>query len=318
MTSVVRLLLVAALVGPSLGSGSARLHFDVFAGTGIRLTDVVWTGQRFLYVENTTNAIFSGDAKGGRPQPFAALPKLVEETRCVVAPGGYGFPAGSIYCHVPDNRIFRISPDGKTVRLFASLPTRRTSDGMLALDTVGRFGHRLVAATGRSGTRTAKGGVVYTIDPSGHVHRVGAYPGPGGADELVVAPSGFGEVAGWALLTVDPGAVGGALVAVSPQGRTRTIVRFPEGPNPIAVIRPAAASSGRAAPGFYVADTNTRNVYVAPAAQLASYVGSVLVGSELHARFWVVEPRGRGYAARELQTDLPPASYNLEGAVYVP
>jgi hypothetical protein len=188
---------------------------------------------------------------------------------------------------------------------------------MLTFDTVGRFGYRLVAATGRSGDPSLAGGVVYTIGPRGAVHRVGRYAGPGGADQVAIAPAGFGSVAGMALLTVDPGASGGTVVAIGPRGRTRTIARLPVGPNPIAVI----ARGGRraaAAAGLYVADTTTRNVYFASAAQLHRYIGDVLVGTELAARFFVIRPHGRDYEVLELGTDLPPASYNLEGAAYVP
>ena len=74
-------------------AAAPTLHFDVFARTDIRLTGVVWTGAQFLYIENTTNAIFAGDARGGPLRPFAALPSMSEETRCVVSPGGHGFPA---------------------------------------------------------------------------------------------------------------------------------------------------------------------------------------------------------------------------------
>ncbi len=322
MGSVVRCLArLFALVGlaavPAAAAPAPGLHFDVFARTGIRLTGIVWTGKQFLYVENTTNAIFAGDAKGGPLRPFAALPNMSEETRCVVSPGGHRFPAGQIYCHVPDNRIFRISANGRTVRLFASLPTDETSDGMLAFDTVGRFGYRLVAATGRSGNATPAGGVVYTIGPGGGVKRVGRYAGPGGADQVAVAPTGFGVVAGWALLTVDPGAGSGTVVAIGPRGRTRTIARLPDGPNPIVMVARRGRASAAAA-GFYVTDTTTTNVYFASAAQLRRYTGDVLVGTELAARFFVLRPRGRDYEALELSTDLPPASYNLEGAAYVP
>jgi len=241
---------------------------------------------------------------------------MTEETRCAVSPGGHGFPADQIYCHVPDNRIFRVSPDGKTIRLFASLPTRATSDGMLAFDTVGRFAYRLVAATGRSGHAKPAGGVVYTIAAGGSVRRVGSYAGPGGADEVAIAPAGFGSVAGWALLTVDPGASGGTIVAIDPRGRTRTIASLPDGPNPIAVVARGGSGSAAAA-GFYVADTNTTNVYFASAAQLTRYAGDVLVGTELGARFFSIRPRGQGYETRELKTDLPPAKYNLEGGDYL-
>jgi hypothetical protein len=311
-----RLVTLVALVATSADAATApTLHFRVFAQTGIKLTDVVWTGTQFLYVENTRNAIFAGDAKGGPPRPFAALPKLSEETRCVVSPGEHGFPAGQIYCHVPDNRIYRVSADGASVKLFASLPTHAKSDGMLTFDTVGRFRHRLVAATGRSGNAEPGGGAVYTVDPSGRVRPVGGYGGPGGADEVAVAPTAFGSISGWALLTVDAGKGGGKIVAIGPRGKTRTIATLPDGPNPIAVIARNRLSG--AAPGFYVADTNTKNVYFAPAAQLAPYVGNVLVGTELGARFFVITHNGVGYQTRELQTNLPNANYNLEGATYV-
>ena len=176
---------------------------------------------------------------------------------------------------------------------------------MLAFDTVGRFGYRLVAATGRSGDPSLAGGVVYTIGPRGAVHRVGRYAGPGGADQVAIAPAGFGSVAGMALLTVDPGANGGTVVAIGPRGRTRTIARLPVGPNPIAVI----ARGGRrtaAAAGLYVADTSTRNVYFASAAQLHRYIGDVLIGTELAARFFVIRPHGRDYDAARAR-DRPAA-----------
>jgi hypothetical protein len=316
---VARLLWLVAFAGaPAAAAPPPGLHVVVFAKTGIRLTGVLWTGRQFLYVENTTNAIFAGDARGGPLRPFAQLPNLVEETRCAVAPGGHGFAAGPIYCHVPDNRVFRIGRDGKSVRLFASLPTTETSDGMLAFDTVGRFGFRLVAATGRSGDANATGGVVYTIGRHGDVRRVGSYPGPGGADGLAIAPARFGVVAGHALLAVDAGPGRGSVVSVGPRGRTRTIARLSDGPNPIAAIPREPARPSAAAPGFYVADTNTRDVFLVPAGQLRRYAGDVLVATETGARFFVIRRRGGGYGTTELPTDLPPGSYNLEAGTYVP
>jgi hypothetical protein len=317
-----RLLVLAALVAVTTGSAFAAqpskpLHFRVFNATGLKLTGVFWSGSRFVYVENTTNDLFSGNASGGPLQPFANLPDMTEETRCVVAPAGYGFTASDIFCHIPDNRVFRISADGKTVTQFASLPTTDTSDGMLAFDTVGKFGHRLVAATGRSGDASVTGGSVFTIDPSGNVQHVGDYPGPGGADGLAIAPAGFGSLAGAALLTVDPGPSAGTVVSVDAKGNTRTIAHLPDGPNPIVAIAARTTSALGAKPGFYVADTNTHNVYFASAAELAPYAGAVLVGTEIQASFWVIRPRGGGFVTRRLKTDLPPAMYNLEAGDYV-
>jgi hypothetical protein len=308
--------LPAALATSSAAPGRPALHFKVFARTGIRLTDVVWTGNQFLYVENTTNAVSAAGPVGKPVRKFASLPKMSEETRCVVSPGGHGFPAHRIYCHTPDNKIYRLSRNGKRVSVFATLPNRSQSDGALAFDTVGRFGYRLVAATGRSGHSKPAGGAVYTIGATGHVRFVGNYAGPGGSDEIAIAPRGFGAVAGWALLGPDPGASSGAILAINPRGRTRILAKLPTGPNPIAVIAPGRRSAARA--GLYLADTNTRTVYFARAAQLAPYRGAVIVGSELNARFWILRPRGRRFQLVELATDLPHANYNLEGAAYVP
>jgi hypothetical protein len=314
---LVRAALMAALaVVPAAVAARPTVHFEVFARTGIRLTDVVWTGRRFLYVENTTNAISAAGSAGTPVRPFASLPHMSEETRCAVSPGGHGFPAHVIYCHTPDNKIYLVSPDGKRASIFAMLPNRAQSDGALAFDTVGRFGYRLLAATGRSGNSKPAGGTVYTIGARGRVERVGGYPGPGGSDEIAIAPRHFGLAAGWALLGPDPGAHSGTIVAVSPRGRTLTLATLPTGPNPIAVIAAGGNADTRA--GLYVADTNTRNVYFARAAQLAAYRGDVIVGSELGARFWILAPHGGRFQLHELRNDLPAARYNLEAAAYVP
>ncbi len=194
---------------------------------------------------------------------------MSEETRCVVSPGGHSFPAHRIYCHTPDNKIYQLSRNGKRVSVFATLPNTSQSDGALVFDTVGRFGYRLVAATGRSGHSKPAGGAVYTIGATGHVRFVGNYAGPGGSDEIAIAPRGFGAVAGWALLGPDPGASNAAIVAINPSGRMRTLAKLPTGPNPIAVIAPGRRSAATA--GLYLADTNTRTIYFARAAQLAPY-----------------------------------------------
>jgi len=316
-----RLLLRAAFMAalaavPAAVAARPTVHFEVFAHTGIRLTDVVWTGRRFLYVENTTNAVSAAGAAGTPVRKFASLPKMSEETRCVVSPGGHSFPAHWIYCHTPDNRIYRLSRTGKRVSVFATLPNTSQSDGALAFDTVGRFGYRLVAATGRSGHSKPAGGSVYTIGANGHVRLVGNYAGPGGSDEIAIAPRGFGAMSGWALLGPDPGASNGAIVAINPRGRTRILAKLPTGPNPIAVIAPGRRSA--APPGLYLADTNTRTIYFARAAQLAPYRGAVIIGSELKADFWILRPRGRRFQLLKLATDLPHANYNLEAASYVP
>lgn len=287
-----------------------------------KLDSVVWSGRQFLYVQNTKNTVWAAPPAGRPLHQFATMPALVEETRCILSPGRQGFPLGAIFCHSPDNKIYEITPDGPKKTVFATLhaPYPPAADGALAFDNIGRFGSRLLAATGRSGGPKPAGGLVYAIDPHGHVQQVGRYPGPGGADELVIAPRRFGSVAGEALLTVDAGGSGGAVVAFDPSGRTRTIATFPDGPNPIAPIPklPSRAGKTRAPfPGLYLNDDKTGYTYMAPAASLARYAGDVIVGTESpRALFWILKPRGNGFAEIPLRDNVP-AGTSLEQAIIV-
>jgi hypothetical protein len=309
---------VLALGSGALAAGAPKpLQFRVAADTGIRLTDVVWTGTRFLYVENTTNTIWQDGPLGVATSRFASMPNEVEETRCRLSPGAHGFARGDIYCHAPDNTIYRISPDGTDVRVLARLPDQAVSDGALAFDTVGKFGYALLAATGRSGATEPAGGTVYAVGANGAVRTVGAYGGPGGADGMAVASRRFGTASGHVVLTLDAGSRG-SIVLMNERGQARTIASLPDGPNPVVVVRVTPKQPRpRVAPGLYVTDTASHHVLFAPAAQFAPYIDDVIVGSEIKALFWVVRPRGRGFQTRQLPTNLPSGAYNLEGAAYV-
>ena len=295
------------LAGPARGRShvTPTLRFHVFIKTTQLLDSLVWTGTQFLYVQNTANTLWAAPPAGEPLQQFATMPRLVEETRCILSPGNWGFPPGAIFCHSPDNKIYEISPDGSSVKVFARLPGPYPprSDGALAFDRVGHFAHRLVAATGCLGS---SGGLVYTVGPHHGVRQVGHYPGPGGADELVIAPGGFGSYAGDALLTIDAGTSSGRVVAVKPNGTRRTIATFPEGVNPIAPIPTPSGRTGAPFSGLYVSDDITGYTYTAPLADLAGYAGDVIVGTESpRPLFWILEPKGSGIAKIPLPNDLP-------------
>jgi hypothetical protein len=311
--------LAAVLVATAAGHATVPtpLRFRVFADTGLRLTDVVWTGSRFLYVENTTNSVWAAGPTGAPVRAFASMPNEVEETRCVVSPGAHGFPPHDLFCHAPDNTIYRINADGSSVAVFARLPDSSVSDGAIVFDTVGRFGYALLAATGRSGAAEPAGGGVYAVDPSGAVRPVGRYPGPGGADEAAVAPARFGSAGGQLVLPIDAGNKG-TIVLMDGKGRTRTIASLPDGPNPIVIVSARPQHTRATIPaGLYVTDTNSHDVFFAPASQLVRFAGDVVVGSELKALFWVVRPRGRGFQTLQVPAAVPGGSFNLEAATYV-
>jgi hypothetical protein len=315
LAAVVAAAVLAA--APSATRADAPAPFEVFLHTGVPLGDVVWTGQMFLYATETTGKFYASDALGGNFRLFASVPSEVEEMRCRLSPGRHGFARGAVYCHSPGNLIYRLDPNGDAT-VVARLPEAGPSDGSMTFDTRGAFGYALLAATGGS-SDTPGGGNVYAVRADGAVRLVGRYPGPGGADNVAIAPRRFGGLGGWLLLTIDQPSKEGRVLAVSPRGRVTVVARgLGDGLNPIAVVAGLRAGAASPRPGFYVVDTNTTNVYFAPAASFRGFVGGVIVGTELHARFWVVRARGKGFQAVPLETGLDPGfKFNFEGATWV-
>jgi len=61
------------------------------------------------------------------------------------------------------------------------------------------------------------------------------------------------------------------------------------------------------------------NVYFLPAATLARYPNTVIVGTEKTAHFWLVRPNTKGFAQLRLRGNLETMkpTWNLEGGEYV-
>jgi hypothetical protein len=302
----------ASAAGPTL-------TFTTFAQTDLPLGGVVWTGTSFLYLPENLAQLEAADATGAGVHQFTSFAGGLggEEVRCAVPVIAY-WPDG-VYCHLPDNRIYRIARDGSSTTLLAQLPGT-ASDGGLAFDSSGRFGYALLASSGGS---SSDGGEIYAVHTDGRVQQVGAYPGPGGADELAIAPRTFGPASGQLLISVDQDSVSGRVLAIDRFGKVQVVASgLGNGANPIAVIAPAPKvhRSGQPAPGFYVGDTNSKAVYFAPASAFAAFVGQVLVGSELGLEFWTIKPnaRGTGFVVDQAAVQLPYDNPNLEAAAYVP
>ena len=100
-------------------------------------------------------------------------------------------------------------------RPFASLPGRGLENG-IALDTTGRFGHRLLV-TATSGSRTT----VYALDCRGSVSVITA-SAPRVEGGIAVAPASFGRFAGD---LIAPDENSGHIYAISPDGRSALVVR---------------------------------------------------------------------------------------------
>ena len=209
-----------------------------------------------------------------------------------------------------------LNADGSNPTVLATLPGA-ASDGAIVFDEVGRFGYALLAATGGSAT---SGGQLFAVRKNGDVRLVGSYPGPGGADEIAVAPAKFGPASGSCLLAIDEDGVSGHLLAIDSKGRVRAVATgLGNGLNPFVVVSAAATGAGGPAPGLYLADTTSMQVWFAPAAELRAFAGSVLVGTELTGQLWAIRPNGfGGFVALPAATDLPQHPWNFEGSTFVP
>ena len=64
-------------------------------------------------------------------------------------------------------------------------------------------------------------------------------------------------------------------------------------------------------------DDTTGYTYLAPASELAPFAGDVIVGTEVKARFWIVEPRGKSFVTIPVRHNLRGGHYSLEAALYV-
>jgi hypothetical protein len=309
-------LLAVLLAVPAAGAATGpTLHFTLFAQTDLPLGQATWTGSEWLWNAENDGKIEAADAGGRNVRPFAAFDQGGEEMRCSAPPNKL-WPDG-VYCHTPDNRVVRLNRDGSNLTQLAKLPATGNSDGGLVFDDVGRFGYALLVSTGGSGS---DGGQVFAVRKDGRVQAIGSYPGPGGAENLAIAPAKFGTAGGACLIAVDQDSVSGRLLAIDRKGTVRTLAsELGNGINPIVVVRsPPKPRPAGPAPGLYLADTASRQIWFAPASDFAAFVASVVVATELTGQLWAIRPNASGgFDALPAASDLPQRPWNLEGSTYV-
>lgn len=303
--------------GSAAAAPAPSLQFSVVAHTGLPLGDILWTGNMFVYTLEGHRTIFAADAHLSGQHLLATVPRNGGEMRCVLSPGSHGFPAGFIYCHASGGQIDRISLDGRQVTQVATVPSARPADGALTFDSGGAFGYALLAATG--GSDSGPGGTVFAIQANGNVQQIGTYAGPGGAENIAIAPPGFGAAAGQVLITIDKHDHLGRLLAMDAHGSVHTLVQgLTWGLNPIApIVGGAQGNVDGAAAGLYVADWLTHDVFFASAEQLKSFAGGIFLGTERHGFIYLLQAQANGYRLLTVTTNLHAKDYNFEGAKWI-
>ncbi len=145
------------------------------------------------------------------PEPYIAVAGNER-----VAAGQCSFRRDTIFAIQPRQRpgLIMIDAHGQAKR-FADLPRDVMPNG-IALDTVGRFGHRLLVTAGSHGATT-----LFAIDCRAAVSVVVAR-GPAVEGGIAVAPGSFGSFGGD---LIAPDEKSGRLLAFRPDGTAATVAR---------------------------------------------------------------------------------------------
>jgi hypothetical protein len=130
------------------------------------------TQNKLLFTTQDQSNVFQIDASGTNCTLFAVVPppadrpSVVVEEYLAISPGLGGFPAGWIFL-TQYEKVFKISPDGSTVSLFATIPTFTNHivfHSGITFDTSGNYGFKMIV-TGQN--KNDGHGEVYTVDSSG-------------------------------------------------------------------------------------------------------------------------------------------------------
>jgi hypothetical protein len=220
-----------------------------------------------------TGILYSTDLNGGNVKLFApgvnvAGGTLQGEHYVVSSLGLGGFPLWDIYVAAGPG-VLHITNDGNTSDLLATglaSPVRG-----LVFDSVGTFGHDLLAST--------INGEVYRIKSSGAVKLLASLEGED-VEGMDIAPlgAGFGSFDGQ-LITVSEDS--GLLRAVSPTGTVTVLNSSNPIPKPerLSFVPLNLGATGSPLEGFYSANYPS-NVVKATASQFMSFKGDAIVTTE--------------------------------------
>lgn len=209
--------------------------------------------------------------------PFATLPP--REPGCLeddihFSSGLGGWPAGYVFA-TQGTYIYKISPDGAFVSLFAMIPTAVSG---LVFDKVGSFGYDMIVIGGYS---------VYRVTPAGTVTMLGGFnervEGPD------VAPMSFGPYGGF----LFAGANSGYVMAMAPTGGYTMVVPF-DTPGRVHFVPEDLGTLNGTELSYFTA-AYPDGVVAYPQSDFAGLAGQALVASESGAGVRVLSWDGSAY-----------------------
>jgi plastocyanin len=183
-----------------------------------------------------------------------------------------GFPAGDVYVSVRQN-IYQITPDGKTVTLFATIPNLPNSNNFLTFDQVGSFGFKLIVVGGQRAT-------VYTVDSTATWALITDCSSQ--TQELEgseVAPTNFVPFGGD---LISASKFDNTVYAIQPSGGPCLVVGGWDSPEQALFVPSAVCNWSTSGGAFFVNVEGSSKVVKFPASSLAGLAGTptALVTSE--------------------------------------
>ena len=174
---------------PSAAAAAPSLHFTLFAQTDLPLGQASLDRPR-VALERGEPRPDRGRRRDGRERRSRSPRSTRAARRCAAPCPRTRSGRTASTATRPDNRIVRLTATARTDAARDGCRRARTPTARLAFDDVGRFGYALLVGDRRLGL---DGGQLFAVRKDGRVQTIGAYPGPGGAENIAVAPAKFGS-----------------------------------------------------------------------------------------------------------------------------
>lgn len=207
----------------------------------------------------------------GVSSTFATLPSTGNadlDRYIAVSSGLGGFPSGYIYVTVRQD-ILQITPDGKTVTTFATIPDLPSSNNSINFDTLGNFGNDMLVAGGNRAT-------LYRVKSDGSWSLVADLSGVAGElEDPEVAPADFIPYAGDVIATSK---LDSTVYAIEADG-SFSVVGTMDGADEVAFIPSTVCDFGTSGGAYFAALTDQNQILKFPSTDFTGLTGA-LISSE--------------------------------------